>query len=109
MRALLAAIRCPKGDVEQNLAAHLGLLAEARAAGCALVLFPEMSLTGSADPAAHPERLIGVLTGGRARPWTTRAATRAAGACGSPWRVRPAPRSMRTSPAWRRWSGRTAA
>ena len=58
MRALLAAIGCHKGDVGQNLAAHLGLLAVARAEGCELVLFPEMSLTGSADPAAHPERLI---------------------------------------------------
>ena len=60
MRALLAAIRCPKGAVERNLAAHLGLLARARAEGCELVLFPEMSLTGSADPAARPEWLIGL-------------------------------------------------
>jgi predicted amidohydrolase len=58
VRALLAAIGCHKGDVGQNLAAHLGLLAVARAEGCELALFPEMSLTGSADPAAHPERLI---------------------------------------------------
>jgi predicted amidohydrolase len=60
MRALLAAIRCDKGDVAGNLAAHLGLLDRAAAEGCAMVLFPEMSLTGSADPAAHPERLIGL-------------------------------------------------
>ena len=53
MRALLAAIRCHKGDLERNLAAHLGLLTEAKAKGCELALFPEMSLTGSADPAAH--------------------------------------------------------
>ena len=55
---MLAAIRCPKGEVERNLAAHLRLLAQAAAEGCELVLFPEMSLTGSADPATHPERLI---------------------------------------------------
>ena len=60
MRALLAAIRCPKGAVERNLAAHLRLLAQARAAGCELVLFPEMSLTGSADPAAQPAWLAGL-------------------------------------------------
>jgi predicted amidohydrolase len=60
MRALLAAIRCPKGDVDGNLAAHRELLTGAAAAGCELVLFPEMSLTGSADPAAHPDRLIGL-------------------------------------------------
>ena len=58
MRALLAAMLCHKGDVERNLAAHLGLLTEAAAEGCELALFPEMSLTGSADPAAHPEQLI---------------------------------------------------
>lgn len=60
MRALLAAIRCHKGDVERNLATHLGLLARARAEGCELALFPEMSLTGSADPAARPQWLIGL-------------------------------------------------
>jgi len=60
MRALLAAMLCHKGDVEQNLAAQLRLLAKAKAAGCELVLFPEMSLTGSVDPAAHPEWLIGL-------------------------------------------------
>jgi predicted amidohydrolase len=59
MRVLLAAIQCPKGDIEANLAAHRALLAEAAAAGCELALFPEMSLTGSVDPVAHPERLIG--------------------------------------------------
>ncbi len=60
MRVLLAAIRCPKGDIEANLAAHRALLAEAAAAGCALALFPEMSLTGSVDPVAHPEWLAGL-------------------------------------------------
>jgi predicted amidohydrolase len=58
VRALLAAIRCEKGDVEGNLASHLRLLADARRAGCDFALFPEMSLTGSVDPAAHPGRLI---------------------------------------------------
>ena len=60
MRVLLAAIRCHKGGIEENLAAHLGLVAEAGAEGCELALFPEMSLTGSAGPAAHPEWLIGL-------------------------------------------------
>jgi predicted amidohydrolase len=72
----------------------------AAAGGARLVLFP-------AAPGLHSRR-----TGeaswqqgfdcGRARPWATRAATRAAGACGSPWQARPAPRSMKTSPGWRR-------
>ena len=60
MRALLAAIRCEKGDVEGNLVAHTAILREAAARGCDLTLFPEMSLTGSVDPAANPERLIGL-------------------------------------------------
>lgn len=60
MRALLAAIRCEKGDIAANLASHLRLLAEARQGGCDFALFPEMSLTGSVDPAAHPARLIRV-------------------------------------------------
>jgi len=55
---MLAAIRCEKGDLDGNLAAHLRVLAEAAAAGCDLVLFPEMSLTGSVDPAVHPGRLV---------------------------------------------------
>jgi predicted amidohydrolase len=58
MRMLLAAIRCGKGDVAGNLSSHLRLLADAASAGCDLAVFPEMSLTGSADPAAHPERLV---------------------------------------------------
>lgn len=60
MRALLAAIRCGKGEVEQNLAAHRQVLAEATAAECDVALFPEMSLTGSVDPATYAERLIAI-------------------------------------------------
>jgi predicted amidohydrolase len=60
VRCLLAAIRCSKIDINGNLGVHLRVLGQARAAGCDLVLFPEMSLTGSVNPAAHPERLIGL-------------------------------------------------
>ncbi len=55
---MLTAIRCGKGDLDANLASHLHVLGEARAADCDVVLFPEMSLTGSVDPATHPQRLI---------------------------------------------------
>jgi predicted amidohydrolase len=58
VRCLLAAIRCEKGDVPGNLSSHLRLMADAATAGCQLAMFPEMSLTGSADPAVSPERLI---------------------------------------------------
>lgn len=56
MRLLLAAVNCPKGDVEANLAAHCRLVDTAQPGD--LVLFPEMSLTGSVDPATRPDRLI---------------------------------------------------
>jgi predicted amidohydrolase len=49
-----------EGAVTANLARHRELLGEAAAAGCDLALFPEMSLTGSVDPAAHPWRLMPV-------------------------------------------------
>lgn len=58
MRSLLAAIRCEKGDLDTNLSSHLSLLASAASAGCDLAVFPEMSLTGSADPGTHPEHLV---------------------------------------------------
>jgi predicted amidohydrolase len=55
---LLAAIRCEKGAVDENLGEHRRVLMEARDSGCALAVFPEMSLTGSIDPSRHPELLI---------------------------------------------------
>jgi predicted amidohydrolase len=58
MRCLLAAVCCEKGDVAGNLALHLQLMADAAKAGCDLALFPEMSLTGSADPLSSPQWLI---------------------------------------------------
>jgi predicted amidohydrolase len=58
MRALLAAVRCGKSDIEENLRTHTRLLDAAASAGCDLALFPEMSLTGSVDPAVRPQRLV---------------------------------------------------
>jgi predicted amidohydrolase len=58
MRALLAALQCNKSGPGENLSSHLRLLGEAAATGCDLALFPEMSLTGSVDPARNPERLV---------------------------------------------------
>jgi len=55
---MLAAIKCEKGDIGGNLAIHRRVLAEAAAGGCDIVLFPEMSLTGSVNPATHPGRLV---------------------------------------------------
>ena len=58
MRMLLSALQCEKGAIGDNLAAHRRVLTDARDAECAIALFPEMSLTGSVDPAVRPERLI---------------------------------------------------
>src|SRR5258707_5027762 len=55
---MLAAIRCEKGDLDGNIATVLAISGQAASARCDLALFQEMSLTGPADPAASPERLI---------------------------------------------------
>jgi predicted amidohydrolase len=55
---MLTAICCQKGDWPANLAAHEQVLARARDEGCQLAAFPEMSLTGSVDPLAHPGDLL---------------------------------------------------
>jgi predicted amidohydrolase len=60
LRLMLAAICCQKGDWEGNLASHERVLRQARDEGCDLVVFPEMSLSGSVDPAAHPQWLLGL-------------------------------------------------
>ncbi|MGH3159447.1 MAG: carbon-nitrogen hydrolase family protein [Streptosporangiaceae bacterium] len=58
LRLMLAAICCQQGDWEANLAGHDRVLGLARAQGCQLAVFPEMSLSGSVDPAGHPEQLL---------------------------------------------------
>jgi predicted amidohydrolase len=58
VRILLAALRCEKGAVPDNLTRHDCVLREARDSGCALAVFPEMSLTGSLDPARAPDQLL---------------------------------------------------
>ena len=60
MRILLAAAEARKGDLGGNLARHLAVLEQARAQGCELAVFPELSLTGSVDPRAHPQRALPV-------------------------------------------------
>jgi predicted amidohydrolase len=55
----MAAANCAKGDIDANLATHRAVL-EASAGDADLVVFPEMSLTGSVDPLRHPERVIGI-------------------------------------------------
>jgi NAD+ synthase (glutamine-hydrolysing) len=58
MRLLLASMICPKGQLAGNRTAHFDVLRAGAAAGCDLVLLPEMSLTGYCPAAAisldHP-------------------------------------------------------
>jgi len=63
LRVMLATLCCQKGDWEANLAAHREVLASAREAGCHLAVFPEMSLSGSADPRANPGALLRLGSG----------------------------------------------
>lgn len=56
MRVLLAALRCEKGV--SNLDAHARVLQQAAAGGCQVAVFPEMSLSGSVEPASRPEWLM---------------------------------------------------
>lgn len=58
MRLLLAALQCEKGALEGNLDRHLQVMEQAWREQVDLVVFPEMSLTGSVDPLRHPERAI---------------------------------------------------
>jgi NAD+ synthase (glutamine-hydrolysing) len=60
VRVLLAAVECAKGGLEGNLGRHLAVVGDGVAAGCEVVVFPEMSLTGSVDPTRRPERLVGL-------------------------------------------------
>jgi predicted amidohydrolase len=58
VKALLAAVNCPKGEVDTNVARHIELLEEGAARGARVVVFPEMSLTGSVDPIHWPGRAV---------------------------------------------------
>lgn len=50
----LAQMRCEKGDWPGNLARTARYMAEARAAGAHVAVFPEMGLSGYCDPARFP-------------------------------------------------------
>src|SRR5512135_2923896 len=54
----LIQMRCEKGAIRQNLEIIADYLAEATARGVEFIGFPEMSLTGYADPARYPEAVI---------------------------------------------------
>jgi predicted amidohydrolase len=62
MRILLAAIECTKGDPTANLQEHARVLEEAARRDCRIAVFPEMSLSGSAEPATQRDWLLPVTS-----------------------------------------------
>lgn len=54
----LVQMRCPKGDVEGNLAQIRRYLSEATDRGIEIVCFPEMSITGYIDPSRQPGAVL---------------------------------------------------
>jgi predicted amidohydrolase len=58
LRLALVQLRCEKGDLDGNLAAHVAHIAAAEARGADIVCFPEMSLTGYVDPARMPHAVV---------------------------------------------------
>jgi predicted amidohydrolase len=58
LRVGLIQMVCEKAAIEENLAAHARFLDEAAARRIDIVGFPEMSLTGYADPTRQPEAVL---------------------------------------------------
>ncbi len=58
IRIALVQMRCEKAALAQNLASLARYLDEATGRDVDIVAFPEMSLTGYADPARYPEAII---------------------------------------------------
>jgi predicted amidohydrolase len=58
VKALLTAVSCQKGDLEGNTRRHIALLEDGAERGARVVVFPEMSLTGSVDRVHWPGRAI---------------------------------------------------
>jgi predicted amidohydrolase len=58
IRIGLIQMQCEKGQVQQNLGTISHYLHEAELRSVDIICFPEMSLTGYADPAQYPEAVI---------------------------------------------------
>ena len=54
----LVQMRCPKGEVAQNLASIRACLQAAAARGVDILCFPEMSITGYIDPTRRPDAVL---------------------------------------------------
>ena len=58
LRIGLIQMNCEKGAIAQNLERISGYLVEAQQQGIAVVGFPEMSITGYADPTRYPQAVL---------------------------------------------------
>jgi (R)-amidase len=58
LRIGLIQMQCEKAQIQQNMAAISGHLKEAAARGVDIIGFPEMSLTGYADPTKYPQAAL---------------------------------------------------
>lgn len=58
LRIALAQMRCEKAAIDENLAVIAEILTEAEKRRVDMVGFPEMSLTGYADPTRYPDAVI---------------------------------------------------
>ncbi|HSQ27073.1 MAG TPA: nitrilase-related carbon-nitrogen hydrolase [Anaerolineales bacterium] len=58
LRISLVQMRCEKGDIRKNLETITYYLDKAKQRNCDFVAFPEMSLTGYADPTRFPHAIV---------------------------------------------------
>jgi predicted amidohydrolase len=58
LRIALVQLRCEKGALADNLVAHAAQITAAEARGVDVICFPEMSLTGYANPTRQPETAL---------------------------------------------------
>ena len=58
LRVALAQMRCEKAAISENLATMAAFLIQAEKRKIDIAGFPEMSLTGYADPTRYPEAAI---------------------------------------------------
>jgi predicted amidohydrolase len=58
LKIALIQMRCEKAAIEENLAGIAAHLAEAVERGVEIIGFPEMSLTGYADPTRYPQAIV---------------------------------------------------
>jgi predicted amidohydrolase len=54
----LVQMRCEKGAIDENLASIRAYLQESASRGVDIICFPEMSITGYADPTQRPEAVL---------------------------------------------------